>query len=812
MTQTHAAEPERELFESLFGEAKRTAMRTPVRDDDVQLAERLLAAAGDETATPKLVELLCNEAHDLAIRERSGYDVAIAAMRLLARRVPAQASSAMEKATQARRRQFVAARGEEKKQAGLQYIRTLRAATDAHLASDPPDYRSAGAALKQAAIIARLVDSPDQQAIERRAASVAHEQRLAGRIADLRQRIRDGDKPAAEALVKLYVIELDRPEEARKYTFALADEAWKTNIPLASKHPFDVDKPDLLTLGLWYRELATTTAEKVARRNMLTRARIYLGRFLQLHTEKDLDRTKADLSLTSVDGQLESLGIDPATVRAPLPEVDAAAPAAAVADGAIEAIALRAKLEGHHSSVTYVAFTPDGQRLVSIDTDEAIVWDVASERLLARMDLGDKATVATLSPDGSELAVGYDRGRARIFRLDRLVPRMDLKAASSEKFVAMAWDPVSGRLAAAHYNTLTIWDPLAGEVVAKSPQRLAPTDLAPAMSKPGFLLLERERVLHFDPSGVPTQWTTDLGAGSLAVSRDGATAVVHGRSTLSESHVLDLSGRGVKSKVSFERTRVPKAMSIDPGSGAIVLISSGGVEILDPQTAETEVSFSLLGDRPTAGALSGAGDLIVVAQGETLAICDVVRLKPIDVTLTKADAKTDALAKVDIERHSLAGEWRRDGDTLVSGRDTVDVVLLPVDVGGPYTVEVTFTYTGEQGPVFRMPTYDGEHFFEVSPGPESLDLHERTTSSWSRATTPGAKSRLQIEVTKRSGEEGHVRIFARLNGRPAGISSSYLRSMKKIPHPESPGARAFRVTAPRGTRVSVHDVTVTPIR
>ncbi|QEL13456.1 WD40 repeat domain-containing protein [Limnoglobus roseus] len=74
-------------------------------------------------------------------------------------------------------------------------------------------------------------------------------------------------------------------------------------------------------------------------------------------------------------------------------------------------------LNGHTDSVTAVAFSPDGSRIVTGSEDKtARVWDAKTgTELLALMGHSEELFSVAFSPDGSRVATGSRDGTARIW-------------------------------------------------------------------------------------------------------------------------------------------------------------------------------------------------------------------------------------------------------------------------------------------------------------------------------------------------------------------------------------------------------------
>ncbi|MCY2927571.1 MAG: hypothetical protein NT031_19455 [Planctomycetota bacterium] len=112
------------------------------------------------------------------------------------------------------------------------------------------------------------------------------------------------DAPTQESLVKLYLLDLDRPSEAARFLTPDSDVAMRANIPLAAGAVGDVAAGPSLELAQWYEGLSGKASDEGAG-NALRRARAYAQHFLDVHPDKDAKRLTAVNLLGKIETALE---------------------------------------------------------------------------------------------------------------------------------------------------------------------------------------------------------------------------------------------------------------------------------------------------------------------------------------------------------------------------------------------------------------------------------------------------------------------------------------------------------------------------
>ncbi|MGA2498011.1 MAG: hypothetical protein ABSH20_09730 [Tepidisphaeraceae bacterium] len=141
------------------------------------------------------------------------------------------------------------------------------------------------------------------------------QQTIARRIAELKAKltITPRDLNVSTELVRLLVLNLDRPAEAVEYLPATGDEKLQKFVPLAAKDVAALGETELMELGDWYRS-AASKAGKPGAAVVWSRAKGCYQRFLQVHAKQDAEHLNAKRTLKDADAELAKL---PAQFKSP---------------------------------------------------------------------------------------------------------------------------------------------------------------------------------------------------------------------------------------------------------------------------------------------------------------------------------------------------------------------------------------------------------------------------------------------------------------------------------------------------------------
>ena len=301
--------PAEKIFEDLFGESFRQATASFSKKDDLELARLIFSAVKEASQQPALETLLCRKVYELGSGHPDGYGVAAEAMGVLAEKDDHRLE-ALQNLTDLRKKQYNASPRSKKAQIGEQWIDELvRWAAALQKAGD---YSQAASALSRASSVARVTRSEHAPALKRAYRHMLDLKKMDGEAEWMRRRLKANpkDRLAAEKLITLYLTDLNRPLEARKYSFLIDDGPLKTAASSAGKPLEKLASDKLMTLGDWYLA-AADQAHPTARRRLYDRARSAFEAFIKQAdgnkgTEK-LRLAKARIQLKEVEKKASEL-------------------------------------------------------------------------------------------------------------------------------------------------------------------------------------------------------------------------------------------------------------------------------------------------------------------------------------------------------------------------------------------------------------------------------------------------------------------------------------------------------------------------
>lgn len=295
------------LIQSVFGQRIKQAIATSSHEDDVTLAKELLASAEQANGAPKLIAAFCEKAYDLARRHDEGHDTAIDAMHFWMQHDVTQRDVARERLLTLYTLQTRRGDAGSRSQAARDSVDLLLAMGDEQAAKR--QWPQASSLYRRALMFAARYKLGEADEVRAKVTGVASLQRTYKKIEQLdQQMLKDASNAdAAEAIVLLYVKELDRPSEAKRYVSRLKDAALRKHVEIAGRELSGLNASESFAVGQWYDQLALgeTGTQKNA---LMIRARDYLSRFLLLHTATDLSRKKAELLLARIDSTLKKSG------------------------------------------------------------------------------------------------------------------------------------------------------------------------------------------------------------------------------------------------------------------------------------------------------------------------------------------------------------------------------------------------------------------------------------------------------------------------------------------------------------------------
>lgn len=282
-----AATPEQRMDE-IYGERLRAARTAPMKEE---LATEMLDDAGKLAADPEVRLLLYRKSYELAMADPSGFPTARRAMALLAKADPKLKGEAEEKLIALAEKDFRAAPRSQREAKAAAYADRLIEAGDDHAADRA--FKRALALYQRAAEVPGVSREIQAEAIAKSKA-IRFEEASEAKAKELRERLKKNpsDPNVASTLVRVLVLDLDRPEEARPYVEAAHDTKLAHIVENAATDPGSLSESDALDLADWYRS-QVGTAHGESRPIALRRSAQYYQQFLDLHKEHDVTWLKA---------------------------------------------------------------------------------------------------------------------------------------------------------------------------------------------------------------------------------------------------------------------------------------------------------------------------------------------------------------------------------------------------------------------------------------------------------------------------------------------------------------------------------------
>jgi hypothetical protein len=311
LPQVAVADEAADLFNSLFGQRIAAAKATATKTDDVELAAEILAVVAEAKDSPKLVAIVCKSAFELTSTSRAGYPIAIQAMDLLAEHVPDQRREALEGRVLIRRKLVTSQRDMIEKLKLSQAIISDELELAAGLESEG-NLNEATLLLRRTLALARSSRSSQKARVDSEFARLSAKKIVLAKVEVLKTRLKTDakDATAVEQLVRLYVVDLDDPDSAKKYSFLLKDEVAKANVQIAAKPVATRTASEALKVAQWYSGLAKTGMASQKLRMLKRSAQSYLqsliasietGGLAQVQARIALKNTKEAMALSQTE-------------------------------------------------------------------------------------------------------------------------------------------------------------------------------------------------------------------------------------------------------------------------------------------------------------------------------------------------------------------------------------------------------------------------------------------------------------------------------------------------------------------------------
>lgn len=299
---TSHADDAQQTFDSLFGAKLKQVKASVDRDDDAALANSFIDTAQQTTGTPKLAAILYAEAFALTrVHEPA---VALKAMRLLAANSQGDREDASEKIVDLLTVMSRTGDAASRNSAADELIAIYTQQGDAAFGSN--DMAKATVAYRKALILAARRQHASADALRDRIKTAADRARTIRQVEQLEQALlRDADNQSAlKELTLMYLLDLQQPSNAARYSPRIKDESLQATLQLALKDDATLSAADSLALGEDYAAIMKQSEKK---RELVAGAYAvrYLRQYMTLEPKAGLSRTKAEILIKQIDAKVD---------------------------------------------------------------------------------------------------------------------------------------------------------------------------------------------------------------------------------------------------------------------------------------------------------------------------------------------------------------------------------------------------------------------------------------------------------------------------------------------------------------------------
>ncbi len=296
----------KQQFDQLYGSKIAAVKQTPTRNDDVDLAQKLIDDAGVVGINSPLGRVIQQQAVELAGDSAAGVELAVSIMARTLREDPEQYPDNLQKMLDLQEKRHRLASSREREAAQWAVVATMAKLAEVkvsqgELGEAAQIYRRTLPMVRRSKGLTDLIKGMIEE--------LRPWEQMQTRIDKLRERLRANpdDKTAGQELVLLYLLELDNPEQAFKYSFLTADQLMKEQLRDAAKPLDSLDADAAEKLSEWYASLANGQNNVVMRRTALKRAAAALERFIAVHTATDVRRAAALIKLKGMQEEIARL-------------------------------------------------------------------------------------------------------------------------------------------------------------------------------------------------------------------------------------------------------------------------------------------------------------------------------------------------------------------------------------------------------------------------------------------------------------------------------------------------------------------------